>query len=319
MNILIADRLPEAGLARLTAAGFEVTANSALEGDSLAAAISETRADVLVVRSTRVHGRMLERGDLKLIVRAGSGFDTIDVDAASARGILVANCPGMNSVAVAELAFGLILALDRRIPDNVQDLKEGRWNKAEYSRSPGLAGRTLGLIGLGSIGRQMISRAQAFGMPVVAWSRSLTHNRADRLAVEMKSSPIEVAASSDVVSVHVALADDTQHLIGEDFFAAMCHDAYFINTSRSGIVDESALIRAVKSKGLRVGLDVFEGEPSGGTGSFESVLFDLPGVIGTHHIGASTEQAQNSIADETCRIIIEFSRTGRPPHLVGSA
>ena len=121
---------------------------------------------------------MLEAGRLSLVVRAGAGYNTIDVKTASSRGIYVTNCPGKNSIAVAELAFGLMLSLDRRIPDNVADLRQGRWNKKEYSKARGIFGRTLGLIGLGRIGREMISRAKAFGMPVAAWSRSLTAERA---------------------------------------------------------------------------------------------------------------------------------------------
>src|SRR5207245_4539165 len=145
---------------------------------------------------TRVTKPMLEAGHLSLIIRAGAGYNTIDVEAASERGIAVANCPGKNSVAVAELAFGLILALDRRVVDNATDLTRGIWNKKEYSRARGLLGRTLGLIGVGGIGKEMIPRARAFGMPVVAWSRSLTPEKAQALGIEWKASPAEVAASS---------------------------------------------------------------------------------------------------------------------------
>ena len=127
-----------------------------------------------MVRSTKVTEAILAAGALKLVVRAGAGYNTIDVAAASRRGIYVSNCPGKNSVAVAELAFALILALDRRVADNVIALRQGQWNKAEFSKARGLFGRTLGLIGVGRIGREMIPRAKAFGMPVVAWSRSLT-------------------------------------------------------------------------------------------------------------------------------------------------
>src|SRR5262249_6209923 len=181
---------------------------------------------------------MLEAGRLSLVVRAGAGYNTIDVEAASARGIYVANCPGKNSVAVAELAFGLILALDRRIPDNASDLKRGAWNKKEYSKARGLFGSTLGLVGGGGMRKEMMPRARAFGMPVVAWSRSLAPERAQALGVERKATPEEVAAAADIVSVHVAAKPETKGLVGERFFAAMKPGASFVNTSRAEVVDQ---------------------------------------------------------------------------------
>src|SRR5919199_797039 len=207
MKVLVADKFEQSGLEGLRAADCEVIYNPDLKDESLRRAIDESQVEVLIVRSTKVTEPMLALGHLSLVVRAGAGYDNIDVKAASARGIYVANCPGKNSIAVAELAFGLILALDRRIPDNVADLRAGKWNKKEYSKARGLFGRTLGLVGLGQIGKEMIPRARAFGMPVVAWSRSLTAERAEELGVEMKSSPKEVAASCDILSVHVALND----------------------------------------------------------------------------------------------------------------
>jgi D-3-phosphoglycerate dehydrogenase len=319
MKVLIADKFPESGQAKLTELGCEVIYNPELKDQSLIEVISRSGADVLVVRSTRVTKEMLEAGRLSLVVRAGAGYNTIDVQAASSLGIYVANCPGKNSIAVAELAFGLILALDRRIPENVADLKRGIWNKKEYSKARGLFGRTLGLVGVGRIGREMIPRARAFGMPVVAWSRSLTSERAKELGIERKETPLEVAAASDVVSIHVALNDETRNLIDERFFNAMRPGAYFINTARAEVVDQSALERAVRERGLRAALDVFAGEPSSGTGTIEDKIFQLDGVIGTHHIGASTDQAQQAIADETVRIIREYKETGRPPNAVNLA
>ncbi len=132
------------------------------------------------MRSTKVTAAMLDVGRLALIVRAGAGYNTIDVAAASTRGIYVSNCPGKNAIAVAELAFALILALDRRVPDNVADLRNGRWNKKEYSRARGLYGRTLGLLGYGKIGQEVAVRARAFGMPVVVWSRRFATGRTVR-------------------------------------------------------------------------------------------------------------------------------------------
>lgn len=319
MKILIADKFPEGGQAELTEAGCEIAYGPDLKDDALVDAIARETPEVLVVRSTRVTKAMLDVGTVSLVVRAGAGYNTIDVESASARGIYVSNCPGKNSIAVAELAFGLILALDRRIPQNVAELRTGRWNKKEYSKARGLFGRTLGLIGAGKIGQEMIPRARAFGMPVVAWSRSLTAERAEELGIEMKSSPLEVAAAADVVSVHLALKDETRNLIDSKFFDAMRPGSFFINTARAEVVDEQALARAVAERGIRAGVDLFAGEPSGGTGAVESELFKLDGVIGTHHIGASTDQAQQAIADETVRIILEYKRAGRAPNAVNVA
>src|SRR5271157_2050307 len=198
MRVLIADKFEQPGLDRLREIGCEVLYQPGTKDEALVQAVAQSRPEVLVVRSTKVPEAVLAAGPLKLVVRAGAGYNTIDVAAASRRGIYVSNCPGKNSVAVAELAFGLILALDRRIADNVIWLRQGKWNKAEFSKARGLYGRTLGIIGLGQIGREMIPRARAFGMPVMAWSRSLTPAGASLLGVEHKASPVEVAAAADI-------------------------------------------------------------------------------------------------------------------------
>ena len=319
MKVLIADTLHESGRHDLCEAGFDVRYGPGLRDDELLRAVTDEASDVLVVRSTRVSGELLGASRLRLVVRAGSGYNTIDVRSASANGVYVANCPGTNAIAVAELAFGLILALDRQISANVADLQHGRWNKGEYSNAAGLFGRTLGLIGLGAVGRAMIPRAHGFGMEVVAWSRSLTAEGARRLGVARKQSIVEVAEASDVASVHVALTDETSLLIGERFFDAMKPGAAFINTSRAEVVDEEAMVSAIQGKGIRAGLDVFKGQPSDESGEVRrSDLFLLDGVIGTHHIGGSTHQAQQMIAHEVARIIREFRDTGVPLNAVNS-
>src|SRR5215831_21422050 len=221
MRVLIADKFEQSGRDGLASLGCEVLYEPGLKDQALAARVAESQPDVLIVRGTKVTEPMLAAGPLKLIVRAGAGYNTIDVAAASRRGIYVSNCPGKNSIAVAELAFALILALDRRVADNVITLRRGEWNKKEFSKARGLFGRTLGLIGVGKIGQEMIPRARAFGMPVIAWSRSLTPKKADQLGIEAKGSPLEVAQAADVVSVHVALNPDTKGMIGTDFFNSM--------------------------------------------------------------------------------------------------
>jgi D-3-phosphoglycerate dehydrogenase / 2-oxoglutarate reductase len=253
---------------------------------------------------------------LTLIVRAGAGVNTIDRDAASRRGIFVANCPGKNSIAVAELVFALILSLDRRIPEQVAELQAGKWNKKEFGKAEGLHGRTLGIIGVGAIGRHVAQRGRAFGMNLVAWSRSLDEKTADELGIALAHSPLDVARRADVVSMHVALAPDTRHLASHEFFKALKPGALFINTARAEVVDPEALEWAVREKGLRVGTDVHVGEPESGTGTLSSSLLALPGVHGTHHVGASTAQAEAAIADEAVRIVRTFRATGEVPNCV---
>src|SRR5215468_10703248 len=244
MKVLVADSFEKIGLDGLEAAGCEVVYKPDLRDESLAAAIRETGADVLVVRGTNVTGPMLESGSLALIVRAGAGYNTIDVATASKRGIYVSNCPGKNAIAVAELAFALLLALDRRVPDNVAELRAGAWNKKEYSKARGLFGRTLGLLGYGNIGQEMAKRAHAFGMPIVVWSRRFASgkDKVEDAVVPMRhaSSPQALAEQCDVLSVHLALTPDTRNLVNASVFDKLKPGSYFINTARGEVVDYKA-------------------------------------------------------------------------------
>jgi len=319
MKVLIADKFEQSGRDGLLAIGCDVVYEPDLKDDSLVSGITTALPDVLVVRGTKVTEPMLDAGPIKLVVRAGAGYNAIDVAAASKRGIYVSNCPGKNSIAVAELAFALILALDRRIVENVIALRQGQWNKKEFSKARGLYGRTLGLIGLGKIGQEMIPRARAFGMPVVAWSRSLTPERASELGVEYKETPTEVAAAADIVSVHFALNPETRNSINTDIFSAMRPGSYFINTARGEVVDQNALVEAIKNRGIRAGLDVFAIEPTSAVAEFNDPIGKEESLYGTHHIGASTDQAQEAIAAETVRIVREFKETGKVPNVVNLA
>jgi D-3-phosphoglycerate dehydrogenase len=330
MIVLVADQFEQSGIDGLRAAGCEVFYDAKLADETLVEALRQTRADVLVVRSTKVTAAMMDVGPLALIVRAGAGYNTIDVAAASARGIYVSNCPGKNAVAVAELAFGLLLALDRRIPDNVAALRAGQWNKKEFSKAAGIKGKTLGLIGYGSIGRAMAIRARAFEMHLAIWSRHLGSGDPDLgalglddghhdLQVTLAASPADVAAKSDALSVHIALAAETKQLIDAVVLDRLKPGAFFINTARAEVVDHAALDTAIASKGLRVALDVFRDEPSAATAAFTDPIVARPNVYGTHHVGASTEQAQEAIAAETVRIVSTFRETGRVPNVVNLA
>lgn len=319
MRVLIADQFEESGRKGLASLGCEVVYQPKLKDQPLVEEMQKLKPDILVVRSTKVTAAMLEVEPLKLVVRAGAGYNTIDISAASKHGIFVSNCPGKNSIAVAELAFALILALDRRVVDNAVALRAGKWNKSEFSKARGLHGRRLGLIGTGPIAQEVILRAKAFGMPVTAWSRSLNVQRAGEMGIGCASSPVALAACSDIVSVHLALSGETRGLIGSEFFAALHPGAYFINTSRGEIVDHAALELAMRERELRVGLDVYADEPSSGTGEFDTPVAKLPGFCGTHHIGGSTEQAQEAIAAETVRIIGTFKESGEVPNAVNVA
>jgi D-3-phosphoglycerate dehydrogenase / 2-oxoglutarate reductase len=335
MKVLVADKFEKSGIEGLKAAGCDVVYEPDLSDAPLTQAIAASGPDVLVVRGTKVTTPMLDAGRLSLIVRAGAGYNTIDVAGASARGIYVSNCPGKNAIAVAELAFGLLLSIDRRIPDNVAELRAGAWNKREYSRAQGLFGRTLVLLGVGSIGLEMIRRAAGFGLRVVIWSRRfdgedrpLTDLEAREMgvesvirsiAIELAPTPAAAVSRGDIVSVHVALSPDTRGLVNADLLSRMKPGAILINTARGEVVDYAALAAAVKDRGLRVGLDVYANEPASAAAPFADPLVALPGVYGTHHIGASTDQAQEAIAAETVRIIRSYKDTGRVPNVVNLA
>jgi D-3-phosphoglycerate dehydrogenase len=310
-NILLADKLPDSIIDELKALGLEVDSQPKLGENDLPDAI--TGAKYLVVRSTKVNAKTIEAADaLKMIVRAGAGYNTIDVDAAAKAGVAVCNTPGKNSVAVAELAMGLIVALDRRIPDNVADFRNGVWNKAGYSKAEGVYGKTLALVGVGNIGKEVAKRALAFGMKV--YGKDIVP--IDVEGVESFADYDAVVPKADFVSIHLPSNSQTRGMIDKDFLSMMKDGAALINTSRAEIVDQAALVEAVKSRGLRAGLDVFEDEPEQKTGEVRSELRELDGVYVTHHIGASTAQAQFAVAEETLRVVKTFQETGEPLHKV---
>jgi D-3-phosphoglycerate dehydrogenase len=254
-----------------------------------------------------------------VVIRAGAGVNAIDVAAASARGVYVANCPGRNSVAVAELTLGLLIALDRRIPDNVVALRAGKWDKKSFSEAPGLHGRTLGIAGVGAIGAEVAERALSFGMRVLGWSRSLTASAADALGIEAIPDLAAMARECDAFSVHLPLNKETKGVVSREVLASLRAGAIFLNTARAEVIDQVALLEEAKRGRLRVGTDVFADEPGTGTAVFHSELASLPNVYGTHHIGASTEQAQEAIADETVRIVRSFVERGTVPNCVNLA
>jgi D-3-phosphoglycerate dehydrogenase len=310
MNVTIADKLPDEAVRQLKEMGLKVDNNPGLKESDLGSGLPE--AQILMVRSTVVNKECIEKSPrLSLIIRAGAGVNNIDIEAASGKGIYVANCPGKNAIAVAELTMGLILSLDRFIPQNVADFNKGKWNKAEYSKADGLFGKTIGIVGTGMIGQEVIKRAKGFGLNVVAWSRSLTPEVADDMEIEYADSILKAAEMSDILSVHLAMNAETKGIISKGVLSALKDGAMFINTSRDGVVDEDALFDEVKSGRLKAGLDVFSDEPEFKEGEFESRFQGLDNVCITHHIGASTYQAQMAVADDAVDIVRGYLQEGK--------
>lgn len=318
MRVLVADQFPKKHLESLRGLGLTVDFRPELKGPDLATAARD--ASILIVRGTEVDARVFGQASaLSLVIRAGAGVNTIDVKAASQHGVYVANCPGQNAIAVAELTWGLILAVDRRIPDGVAALREGKWQKKKFSEARGLFGRTIGIVGLGNIGTAVGVRAKAFGMSVLAYSRSLTPARARTHGFEWGDSPLALARGSEILTAHLPASAETKGLISAQVLAAMPDGALLVNTSRADVVDQRALLAEAKSGRIWVAADVFDKEPKGGEGTFSSELTLLPNVYGTHHIGASTEQAQDAIAQETVRIVDSFLNEGVVPNCVNVA
>jgi D-3-phosphoglycerate dehydrogenase len=314
MIVLSADKLDGSALKGLQGAGFSVTQCKGLAPVGLPPEAGA--AEILIVRSTLVPASILPKLPmLKLIIRAGAGTDTIDVAAARAQGIQVSNTPGKNADAVAEMALGLLLAADRRIAEGTLALRRGEWTKGALGQGIGLMGRTLGLVGFGAVGRAMAAKAKGLGMKPIAWSRSLTAESAAKAGVGFAPSLEELAARCDAVSLHVASNEDTRNLIGTSFFKGLKPGALFVNTSRGEVVDRAALIDAIRSKGLRAGLDVFAGEPKVPVAPFADAELAALSVC-TPHLGASTDQAAEAVAAEVVRIAIGFKETGSAPNSV---
>ena len=316
MRLLIADLFSSSHIDSLKAQGFEVLYNDKLNGESLQEALSTFDPHILVVRSTKVQANHFTAAkSLEAVIRAGSGYDTIDKSCANSRGVFVANCPGKNAVAVAELTLGLILSIDRKIPSNDLDLKQKKWNKGEYSNSRGIKGRTLGIIGYGNIGHEVATRALSFDMEVIVFSRTKPNPADPRIRVA--ASMDEILSVSDIVSIHLPQTSVTKELVNEGFLKRMKKDAVLINTSRGSLVVEKHLLaHLTENPGFFVGTDVFMDEPADKKGAFASELAMHPQVVGTHHIGASTKQAEDAIGQEAYRMIVEYQRTGVMPNCV---
>ena len=308
--MLFADAVDPSTVRALEDRGHACEVEPSLSSEELPARVAGIEA--LVVRSTRVTRDAIEAAhDLELIVRAGAGTNTIDVEAASQVGIYVTNVPGRNAIAVAELTMGLLLAIDRRIADNVAELRAGTWNKTAFGKADGLFGKTFAVVGLGDIGLAVAERAAAFGLRVRAIRKDRepeVEERITTIGIELVDGLEELVASSDIVSIHLPATPETAGLFDARLLGRMREGAILLNTSRGDIVDEAALLDAIDDRGLRVGLDVYPDEPATGTAGWSSKLAQHPNVVGTHHIGASTAQAQRAVADGVVEIIESFER-----------
>lgn len=295
-RVLVTEPIDEAGLA-LLAAEHEVVHRPGCSPEELLALIPDFEA--LVVRSaTAVTAEVLSAGHRLLVVgRAGVGVNNIDVDAATARGIVVVNVPDGNTIAATEQTFALLLALARRVPDAVASLRAGRWDRQAFVGTE-LRGKTLGVVGLGRIGQEVARRAQAFGMAVCGYDPFLPAERAE--AVGIRFLPMaEVVATCDVLTVHTPLTPETRGMIGERELTAMKPGALVLNCARGGIIDERALRAALESGHLGgAAIDVFEEEPAA-----DNPLVRLPNVVATPHLGASTREAQSTSAVEVARYV----------------
>ncbi len=298
-TVLVADSISLDGLAPLTRdSRFTVVVKPGLAGDELAEAIAD--ADAVLVRSaTKItRASLAKAARLKAIGRAGVGVDTIDVDAASEKGIPVLTAPAGNTIAAAELTMALLLAVARKVPAADRSMKHGEWDRKSFSGIE-LYGKTLGLVGAGRIGGQVAKRARAFGMTVVVYDPFLSPERAMELDVRLGTLD-EVITTADVVSVHVPLTDATANLIGNAQLGAMKKGALLLNVARGGVVNETALLEALKSGHLAgAALDVYEQEPL----PKDSALRALPNVVMTPHLGASTAEAQQNVAIEIAEAV----------------
>ncbi|GJQ32086.1 MAG: 3-phosphoglycerate dehydrogenase [Ignavibacteriaceae bacterium] len=314
LKVLIADQFPEKYINKLTEQGIEVSYQPKLGESDIPAAAKDV--DIIVVRSTKVSEEAINAADkLNLIIRAGAGVNNINTSAANKKGVYVANCPGKNSIAVAELAVGLMVAIDRKIPDNVADFRNGVWNKGVYSKAQGIFGKNLGIIGFGNIGKEVAARATAFGMNVYAKDIS----RVEGYGVKEFSEMEKILPILDIITIHLPLTDGTRKLFNRDMFKLMKPNSILINTSRAEVIDEDALLEAIEEKNIFCGLDVFVGEPEGKAGEVSSKLMNNKNIYVTHHIGASTEQAQDAVAEETVNIIKGYINSGVIAHWVNKA
>ncbi len=300
MKVLVTDPIEQACTDILAKEGIQVDSKPGLPPDEIKKVIADY--DALIVRSgTKVTADIIaEAKSMKVIGRAGAGVDNIDVNAATRKGIVVMNTPGGNTVSTAEHTMALMMSLARNIPQSFHDLQNGKWERKKYTGAE-LFGKTLGVIGLGKVGREVASRSRAFGMNVIGYDPLLAADVASKLGVELVSVN-DLIVRSDFITVHTPLTEETRAILGEKAFSICKRGVRIINCARGGIVDEEALLKALESgKVAGAALDVFMKEPPG-----DNPLFKHPKVIATPHLGASTEEAQEKVAKQIGEQLVDF-------------
>ncbi len=300
MKVLACDGIDPAAVKRIRDAGHEVVEAKGLAAPDLIKALKGVHG--LMVRSaTKVTAEVLAATpDLRVVVRAGTGLDNVDRAAAEARGVLVRNTPNANSVSVAEIMFALLLGLERHVASAASDLRAGRWEKTKYQGRE-ICGRTLGIVGFGRIGREVATRARAFGMIVIAFDPLLKSSPAGFDWVKLADYDT-VLRECDVLTLHVPLTDSTKHSLSTREFGLMKPDAVLVNASRGGVVDEAALYTALTTGKLRgAAIDVFEKEPA----PADHPLLSLPNLLAMPHLGASTSEAQKRAGLDAADALLE--------------
>ncbi len=314
-RVLICDNLESQGLDLLRQAGIELDERIGLKGEALKEAIRA--ADGVIVRSqTKITADLLDNpGKLRAIVRAGVGVDTIDVGAATRKGVVVMNTPGGNTFSTAEHTISLLMSLSRHIPAADASLRAGKWERNKFIGTQ-LAGKTLGVVGLGRIGREVARRATGLDMKIVGFDPFLSPDRAGQLGIEAVADIEQLLPRCDYLTVHTPLTDETRNLLNAARLAKMKKGARVINCARGGIINEEALAEALKSGHLAgAALDVFVQEPP----PADHPLLKLANVVVTPHLGASTHEAQLSVALEAAQLLIDFLQKGVVQHAVNMA
>lgn len=308
MKVLVVDSISPKTLGELEKAGCKLVVDTKMDAGAMKTKVSAEKPEIILVRSKKIPAEVLKAGlpELKGVIRAGSGVDNIDIKTATENSIQVANCPGMNSVAVAELVFTHLLSIDRHIVEADNGLKSGNWIKGQLA-GKGVKGQTIGIVGYGFIGREIAKRALAFDMKVLAYDPFVIPEPV--MATRVKTIE-ELLKQSDIVSLHVPKTPKTVGMVNKEFLGLMKKDAVLINTSRGDLVNEDDLLEHLNANPeFRVGLDVFKGEPTLGKAPFSSKLAGHKSVNGTPHIGASTKQAEFAIGELAGQMVIKFMKT----------
>jgi D-3-phosphoglycerate dehydrogenase len=321
MKIVVADAFSPNGIEEMKKMGHEVTYEPKVAGENFVKLMAEVKPVVLIVRSKKVTKEVIDANPkLEMVIRAGAGYDTIDVSHCSQKGIYVCNCPGKNSVAVAELTMGLMIAIDRRIAEGNQLLKEGKWAKGKFADCLGLKGRTVGLLGIGNIGKEVAKRALAFDMKVLAVDPFLTKEQIEGMGATKIETAKELSEQADILSIHVPALPETIGMINKEFLSHLKPDSVIINAARGNLVNEDDILEHLdKVKGFWYGADVFKNEPAGKEADFDHKLAKHPKVVGSHHVGASTLEAETAIGIEAVRMVKEYGASKKVNNCVNLA